>query len=134
MHFHRWKRREVITLLGGAAAAWPLGARAQQGERMRRIVFLHALAESDPEVQSRIAAFGQGLAALGWTQRRNVQIEHRYSGGDLSRMEAFATELVGSAPDVIVTSGTSLVVALKRATRAIPIVFVVTIDPVGQGL
>src|SRR5439155_19691744 len=105
------RRRDFISLLGGAAA-WPLAARAQQSERMRRIVFLHALAENDPEVQSRIAAFGQGLAALGWTQRRNVQIEHRYSGGDLSRMQAYAAELMSSAPDLIVTSGTSIVVAL----------------------
>src|SRR5947209_19009157 len=105
------KRRKFIALIAGATAAWPLAARAQQGERMRRIVFLHALAENDPEVQSRIAAFGQGLAALGWTQRRNVQIEHRYSGGNLSRMQAYAVELMSSAPDLIVTSGTSIVVA-----------------------
>jgi putative ABC transport system substrate-binding protein len=128
------RRREFITLLGGAAAVWPLAARAQQTDRIRRVAFLHALAENDPEVQARIAVFRQGLAALGWTENRNVQIEHRFSGGDLSRMKAYTVELASSAPDVIVTSGTSIVAALKQATRAIPIVFCVTIDPVGQGL
>jgi putative ABC transport system substrate-binding protein len=127
------RRREFITLLGGAAA-WPPVARGQQRDRVRRVVFVHALAENDAEVQARITVFRQGLAALGWTEHRNVQIEHRFSGGDLSRMKAYAAELASSPPDLIVTSGTSIVVALKQATRAIPIVFCVTIDPVGQGL
>jgi putative ABC transport system substrate-binding protein len=129
----RINRCEFISALGGAAA-WPVVARAQQAERMRRVVFLHALAESDAEVQARITVFRQGLAALGWTENGNVQIEHRFSGGDLSRMKAYAVELTTSPPDLIITSGTSIVVALKQATRTIPIVFCVTIDPVGQGL
>jgi putative tryptophan/tyrosine transport system substrate-binding protein len=126
------RRRQFITLLGGAAA-WPLAAGAQQGGRVRRVVFLHALAENDPEVKARIAAFRQGLETLGWVENRNIQVEHRFSGGDVSRMQAHATELVNSAPDVIVASGSPVVAALKHATRTIPIVFSLVIDPVGQG-
>ena len=100
------RRREFITLLGGAAAAWPLTARAQQGDRMRRVVFLHALAENDPEVVARVAAFGQGLEALGWTENRNIRIEHRYSGGDFARIHTYTAEIVSSAPDVIVATST----------------------------
>jgi putative tryptophan/tyrosine transport system substrate-binding protein len=126
-------RREFITLLGGAAAAWPFAARAQQAERMRRIVFLHALAENDPEIQARIAAFRQGLAALGWTENRNIQIEHRFSSGDFVRIQTHTAELVNSAPDLIVVSSTPAIAALKQATRTIPIVFAVVTDPLGQG-
>jgi putative tryptophan/tyrosine transport system substrate-binding protein len=126
------KRREFISLLGGAAA-WPLAARAQQGERMRRIVFLHALAEDDPEVQARIAAFRQGLETLGWTESRNIQIEHRFSAGDFAQMQAYTAELVSSAPDLIVASSSPVLAVLKQATRTIPIVFSVVNDPVGQG-
>src|SRR6266566_5525497 len=126
------KRRQFITLLGGAAA-WPLVARAQQAERMRRVAFLHPYAENDPEVLARVVAFRQGLEALGWTENRNIQIEHRYSGGDLGQIQAYATELVRSAPDLIVGSGTPIIAALQRATDAIPIVFNVVNDPVGQG-
>jgi putative tryptophan/tyrosine transport system substrate-binding protein len=126
------KRRAFISLLGGAATAWPLAARAQQGERMRRIVFLHALAENDPEIQTRVIAFRQGLEALGWTQR-NIQVEHRFSAGDFGRMQAYTTEVVNSAPDLIVGSSTPIISALKQATRSIPIVFAVVNDPVGQG-
>jgi len=127
------RRREFITLFGGAAA-WPLVARAQQAERMRRIVFLHSLAGNDPEVQIRIAAFLQGLEALGWTENRNIQVEHRFSDGDLARMEAYTAELVSSAPDLIVASGSAVLAALKQATHTIPIVFSVVNDPLGQGL
>ena len=127
------KRREFITLLGGAAVVWPLAARAQQGERVRRIAFLHALAEHDPEVHARIAAFRQALEMLGWTENRNVQIEHRFSAGDFARMQTYTTELVNSAPDLIVASGTPVIAALKQATRSIPIVFANLNDPVGQG-
>ena len=127
------RRREFITLLGGAAAAWPLAARAQQAERMRRIVFLHGLAENDPEAQARVAAFREGLEALGWMENRNIQIEHRFSGGDVARIQAHTAEVVSSAPDVIVASGTPVIAALKQATRTIPIVFSVVNDPVGQG-
>ena len=126
------RRREFITLLGGAAA-WPLAASGQQGERVRRIVFLHALAENDPEVQARIAAFRQGLAALGWTENHNIQIEHRFSSGDIAQIRAYTAELVNSAPDLIVASSTPALVALKQATRTIPIVFAVVNDPLGQG-
>ena len=127
------KRRAFITLLGGAAAAWPLAAGAQQGERVRRIVFLHSLAENDPEVQARIAAFRQGLEALGWREKRNVQIEHRFSHGDLARIQAYTAEVVSSSPDLIVATSSPVTAALKQATHTIPIVFSVVNDPVGQG-
>jgi ABC-type uncharacterized transport system substrate-binding protein len=125
-------RRQFITLLGGAAV-WPVVARAQQPERMRRIAFLHSLAENDPEVQGRIAAFRQAFEALGWTENRNVQIEHRFSAGDFTRMQAYTTELMNSAPDLIVATSTPVLAALKQAARTIPIVFCVVNDPVGQG-
>jgi putative ABC transport system substrate-binding protein len=127
------KRREFITLLGGAATMWPLAAGAQLPGGMRRIVFLHSLAEDDPEVQARIAAFRQGLEMLGWTENRNIQIEHRFSAGDFAQMRAYTAELVSSAPDLIVASSTPVLAALKQATRTIPIVFSVVNDPVGQG-
>src|SRR5262249_25316575 len=126
-------RRELLAALSGAAAAWPLAARAQQAERMRRVAFLHPYAENDPEVLARVVAFRQGLEALGWTENRNIQIEHRYSSGDLGQIQAYATELVRSAPDLIVGSGTPITAALKQATDTIPIVFNVVNDPVGQG-
>src|SRR5262245_36418204 len=88
MRFYQLKRRQFITLIGGASAAWPLAARAQQRARMRRVVFLHALAEHDPEVQARIVAFRQGLETLGWIENRNVHAEHSYSAGDLAQMQA----------------------------------------------
>jgi putative ABC transport system substrate-binding protein len=126
------RRREFITLLGGAAATWTFAARAQQPERVRRIVFLHALAENDPEVQPRIAAFRQALETLGWTEHRNIQIEHR-SAGDFAQLQAYTAELVSSAPDLFVASSTPVLAALKQATRTIPIVFAVVNDPLGQG-
>jgi putative tryptophan/tyrosine transport system substrate-binding protein len=127
------RRREFIKSIGGAAAAWPLGARAQQVSRMRRIVYMHALAENDPEEQVRVATFREGLERLGWTENRNIQIEHRYSGGDFTRIQAHAAEVVSSAPDLIVATSTPVLMALKQATRTISIVFAVVIDPVGQG-
>ena len=99
------KRREFITLLGGAAAAWPLAARAQQGERMRRIGVLMPLAADDPEGQARIAAFLQGLQQLGWTDGRNVRIDIRWGAGDADRIRKYAAELVALAPDVILATG-----------------------------
>jgi putative tryptophan/tyrosine transport system substrate-binding protein len=126
------RRRDFITLLGGAAAAWPLAARAQQG--MRRIGFLHGLAESDPEDQARIAAFQQGLAALGWIEGRNISIDHRFASGDPAHAQTIVTEMVRAAPDLIVAMSTPVVAALKQATSTIPIVFAVLNDPVGQGL
>jgi ABC-type uncharacterized transport system substrate-binding protein len=125
-------RRDFVTLLGGAAAC-PLAAHAQQPERMRRIVLLHGLAENDPEVQARIAAFRRGLETLGWTENRNVQIEHRFSGGDITRIQAYTAELVSSAPDLIVATSSPVTAALKQASHTIPIVFSVVNDPVGQG-
>jgi putative ABC transport system substrate-binding protein len=126
------KRREFVTLLGGAAA-WPLAARAQQATGVRRVAFLHPLAENDAEVLARVIAFREGLESLGWTENRNIRIEHRYSGGDLGRIRAYATELVHSAPGLIVGSGTPIAAALKEATSTIPIVFNLVNDPVGQG-
>src|SRR5262245_58451530 len=126
-------RREFITLIGGAAAAWPVTAGAQQSERMRFIGVLMAQAENDPEGQARMAAFTQGLQELGWTQGRNLRIEHRWSAGDAADTRKNAAELVALAPDVILASGTSTVGPLLQASRTVPIVFVVVADPVGAG-
>ena len=125
-------RREFITLLGGAAVAWPLAARAQP-ERLRRIGYLHGLAENDPEAVTRMAAFRQGLAALGWTEGRNIRIDFRHAGSDIARIRADAAELVNSAPDLIVVNTSPVVAAAKEATSTIPIVFALVNDPLGQG-
>jgi putative ABC transport system substrate-binding protein len=117
----------------GAAGSWLLAARAQQATGTRRVAFLHPYVENDSEVLARVIAFREGLEALGWTENRNIRIEHRYSGGDLGRIRAYATELVHSAPDLIVGSGTPITAALKQATSTIPIVFNLVNDPVGQG-
>src|SRR5215813_4541801 len=127
------KRREFISLLGGAAAAWPLAARAQQSERMRRIGVLTDQAENDPEGQARIAAFLQGLAQLGWTDGRNVRIDTRWSAGDADRIRRQAAELIALAPDVILATGTPSLGPLLQATRTVPIVFMLVVDPVGGG-
>ena len=127
------QRREFITLLGASTFAWPLAARAQQATGVRRVAFLHPYAENDAEVLARVIAFREGLESLGWTENRNIRIEHRYSGGDLGRIRAYATELVHSAPGLIVGSGTPITAALKEATSTIPIVFNLVNDPVGQG-
>ena len=127
------KRREFITLLGGAALASPVAARAQQPGRMRRVGVLMGVAESDPEGQARIAAFRQGLSDLGWADRRNLRIEYRWAAGDADRIRAYAAELVALAPDVLVGNGAPVLTALRDATRSIPIVFVLVNDPVGQG-
>jgi ABC-type uncharacterized transport system substrate-binding protein len=127
------RRRDVVTLIGSAAAAWPFVARAQHADRVRHVAFLHGLAENDPEVQARVEAFRQGLETLGWTQDRNIRIEHRFSEGDFARIQAYTAELVKSAPDVIVASSTPVIAALKQATETIPIVFSVVNDPLGQG-
>jgi putative ABC transport system substrate-binding protein len=128
------RRRELIFTLGGAAVAWPLAARAQQTERMRRIGVLHALAENDPEAAARHAAFEQALQAIGWSNGRNVRIDYRLAGGDANRVRKYAAELLALAPDVILTSGSITVAPLLQATRTIPIVFVQVVDPVGGGL
>src|SRR5262245_37780312 len=127
-------RRAFLALLGGAAAAWPLAAHAQQAEQVRRIGVLIANAESDPEGQARVAALRQDLQRLGWTEGRNIRIDYRWGVADPDRAGAYATELVALAPDVIVANGTLASTALQRATRSIPVVFVVVIDPVGAGL
>jgi ABC-type uncharacterized transport system substrate-binding protein len=127
------KRRDFITLLGSAAAAWPLAARAQQGERMRRIGVLMNLAADDAEGQARIAEFLQGLQQLGWTDGSNVRVDYRWAAGDAGRFQRYAEELLAFAPDVILASATPSVQALQRATRTVPIVFVSVTDPVGAG-
>jgi putative tryptophan/tyrosine transport system substrate-binding protein len=126
-------RRQFITLLGGAAAAWPLAARAQQPERMRRIGVLMNLAADDPVSGARLAAFLQGLQELGWTDGRNVQIDTRWAAGDAGRFRQYAAELVALAPDVILASTSPSVAALQQASRTVPIVFANVTDPVGQG-
>jgi putative tryptophan/tyrosine transport system substrate-binding protein len=126
-------RRTFIALLGGAAAAWPLAARAEQADRMRRIGFLQGLGESDPEAKARTVAFRQELEALGWTEGRNIRIDYRFAGGDSVRVHAYAAELVNSAPDLIVAHSSPVVAALKQATSTIPIVIAVVNDPLGQG-
>jgi len=127
------KRREFIALLGGAAAAWPLAARAQQRERMRRIGVLMSAVEGDPIGLEYVTAFAQALAELGWSVGRNVRIEYRWGAGDLDRFRRYAAELVALSPDVVLASAGSIVGALQQASRTVPIVFVTTIDPVGGG-
>ena len=127
-------RRDFITLLGGAAVTWPLAARAQQGERARRIGVLMNVAADDAEGQARIAAFLQVLQQLGWTDGRNVRIDYRWTAGDADRFQRYAEELLALAPDVLLASATPSVQALQRATRTVPIVFAQVGDPVGAGL
>jgi putative tryptophan/tyrosine transport system substrate-binding protein len=127
------RRRDFITLLGGAAAAWPLAARAQQGERMRRVGVLTNLAQTDSEGRARDEAFVQGLRQLGWTEGDNLRIDRRWTAGDAERARQYATELVALAPDVIVTTGSAGLIPLLQVTRTIPIVFTVVPDPVGAG-
>ena len=126
------KRRMFIALLGGAAA-WPLAARAQRGDRLRRIAVLMTNAEDDPEGLTRAAAFRQGLRELGWTEGQNLRIDWLWSGGDVERMRGYAAEAAALAPDLIVANGAAHLSAVKQATRSIPIVFVLVSDPVGQG-
>jgi ABC-type uncharacterized transport system substrate-binding protein len=125
-------RRAFVTALGGAAA-WPLAARAQQAERMRKIGALHTTAADDPEGLSRTAAFLQELQTLGWTVGRNVRIDYRWSVGDSVNTGKYAAELMALAPDVILTNGAAAVAPLLQATRTVPVVFVTTADPVGAG-
>jgi len=127
-------RREFITLLGGAAAAWPLATRAQQSDRVRRIGALMNLAADDPEALGRITAFVQGLQQLGWTDGRNVRIDARWAAGNADNFRKYAAELIALAPDGILATSTQAVTALQQATHTAPIVFVQVIDPVGAGL
>jgi putative tryptophan/tyrosine transport system substrate-binding protein len=128
------RRREFITLLGGAAATWPLAAYAQQGDRMRRIGVLMGTVEGDPEAQRYIKSFLQGLQALSWVPGRNVQIETRWGGADTDRIRSYASELVGLKSDVILAQTSLVVVPLQRETRTVPIVFMQINDPVESGL
>jgi putative ABC transport system substrate-binding protein len=124
------KRRQFITLIGGAAAAWPLAAEAQSA-RMRRIGVLMPHTEADPEGQARVGALREGLRKLGWTDGRNVRIDYRWAAGDNDRISAYAADLVRLSPDLIVVNGTPGLVALKRATQTLPLIFVQVSDPVG---
>ena len=134
MQFDQLKRREFVTLLGGAAAAWPLAARAQQGERMRLVCILESISQETPGSKTRYAAFLKGLQQLGWTPGRNVQIEVRYAEGDKAALRKYAAELIALAPDVLVAGGGIPAEAVLKLTRSIPIVFVIAPDPVGSGL
>ena len=126
-------RRDFITLLGGAAAAWPLAARAQQGERVRRVGVLSNFAESDLEAQSMVEALHQTLQELGWVEGRNLRFDHRWAAGNSTRIQAFAKALVALQPDVIVGHVTPAVTALRKETSTIPIVFIQVSDPIGAG-
>jgi len=126
-------RRELIAGLGGAAA-WPLAAGAQQGDRVRRIGVLMSYDEDDPEAKARISAFTQALAGLGWIEGRNVRMDLRRFSGDINRIPALAQELVGLQPDIILTNGAPTTVALQRETRTIPIVFGSIVDPVASSI
>jgi len=134
MQFDQLRRREFISLLGGTAVAWPVAARAQQPERMRRIGVLSAFADDDPDMQAWLPAFRQGLERLGWSEGRNVRIDTRFARANVDQHQALAKELVALQPDVIVAQTTPVVTALQRESRALPIVFVYVSDPVGSGL
>ena len=127
------KRRDFITLLGGAAAAWPLAARAQRAERIRRIGVLMSTTPDDAEGQARIAAFLKGLQQSGWAVPGNVRIDTRWGAGDADRIRKYAAELLALAPDVILASGGAVAGPLLQLTRTVPIVFTLTPDPVGAG-
>jgi putative tryptophan/tyrosine transport system substrate-binding protein len=128
------QRREFLMLLGGAAGGWPRLASAQQSERVRRIGVLYSLAEDDPESLVRRAAFEQALKGFGWVNGGNLRIDYRWARGDPELIRKFVAELVASAPDIIVTSGSQAAGPMVRATLNIPIVFLQVIDPVGAGL
>ena len=127
------RRREFITLVSGAAVAWPLAARAQQADGIRLIGVLMGFAESDPAAQSMVAAFRGALAKLGWTEGSNLRIEVRWGGYDADRIRTLAKELVDLRPDAILGQTTPVIGALARETQTIPIVFVTVSDPIGSG-
>src|SRR6478752_591000 len=133
MPFDQLKRRDFITLLGGAAAAWPLAARAQQ-ERMRLIGVLMLSPENDPEGQLRATAFRQGLQKLGWVVGRNVQIDFQWGLGDADWIRSAAAQLLGLAPDVILANGTPAAKTMQQASRAVAVIFIASSDPVLDGL
>ena len=126
------RRRQFIVLLGGAAACWPLGARAQQSNRLRLVGVLFAMSPSDPESELRVRAFEAGLRELGWTEGRNMRLEYRWAPGDATLLHSQATELVGLAPDLILATSTPVLGALQQG-NPLPIVFVQVTDPVGGG-
>jgi putative tryptophan/tyrosine transport system substrate-binding protein len=127
------KRREFITLLGGAATGWPLAARGQQGERKKRIGVLISRPEKDPEGQGYVAAFQQGLEQLGWISGRNIEIDYRWTAGNVSLSQGLARELVGLRPDILVVNSTAPLIAARQAAGTIPIVMAAIADPVAQG-
>src|SRR5262245_50668483 len=126
-------RRKFLATLGGAAAAWPLAARAEQGERMRRIGVLMPFGEDHPVAQARLAAFLQGLQRLSWIDGRNVRIDYRWSAGDANRTRKSATELIALEPEVVMAFTSAALAPLRQATSTVPIVFAVVADPVGAG-
>jgi len=128
------RRRKFISLLGGAAAAWPLGAGAQQGERMRHVGVLMPFRADDLPGRDRLATFVQALQQLGWIDGRNVRIDPRWGGGNAGNIRKFAAELVALAPDVILADSSATVATLLQETRSVPIVFTIVADPVGAGL
>jgi putative ABC transport system substrate-binding protein len=127
-------RRQFITLLGGAAVTWPLAARAQQGERVRRVGVLAVTRETDPETPPRATALRQALGKLGWLEGRNLVIDFRWGGGEPNRMRAHAKELIGLTPDVIVAESTPAAVMLRQENAGVPIVFLQVANPIGSGL
>jgi putative tryptophan/tyrosine transport system substrate-binding protein len=127
------RRRQFLTLLGGAAVAWPLAAGAQQPERMRRIGVLIGTVETDLESQARVAAFERGLQTLGWIAGRNVHLDYRFGSADSELIQKYAAELVGMMPDVILANSPQVLRALSQRTSTIPIVFALIVDPVGEG-
>jgi putative tryptophan/tyrosine transport system substrate-binding protein len=127
------RRREFVTLVGATAAMWPLAARAQQGQRVRHIGVLLPLAESDPEIQSRVKAFRYGLRDVDWVEGRNIRIDYRFATPDPNQIRQSVAEMVSLAPDMIVANSTPVLAVLRQATSTIPIVFAVVNDPVGQG-
>jgi putative tryptophan/tyrosine transport system substrate-binding protein len=127
------KRREFFTFLGGAAASWPLAARAQYSERVRRIGVLIQVAEGDPQARIEVAAFLRGLQELGWSEGRNLRVDTRWGGGDADRIRKYAAELVALGPEVVLALGGTVAGALQQASGTVPIVFVNVTDPVGRG-
>jgi putative tryptophan/tyrosine transport system substrate-binding protein len=127
------RRREFVSLFSGAAVAWPVAARAQQSERVRRIGVLIGTVETDPESQARVAAFEQGLYALGWIVGRNIRIDFRFGSADSVLTQKYAAELVAMTPDAILANSPLVLRALRQQTSTIPIVFALVVDPVGEG-
>jgi putative ABC transport system substrate-binding protein len=127
------KRRDFITLLGGAAAVWPLAARAQQGERMRRVGVLMHTTPDEPDSQARITALAQGLQEAGWVVGRNLRIDTRWSSGNRARLRKDAADLVALGPDVIVAGVGPTTLVLQQVSHTVPIVMAQAVDPVGSG-